>query len=344
MIILFALALVLLLSLGVLFLVQGLRPPKPLPLKKFLPELDQAQAQAEDNYALTVGEGFGLSLRRVGRYFGDPEEKKSGFVDQLYKKLEDWVGKGLALGSRGKNLAVVERTPADLAKQKIGFSLGFGFIITAFLLLLWLGGLLSIPPLAIIVAAVAFGLLGYWLPDSFLKSEADKLRREFEESMYTWMDLTSQYLNTGEEAGSAMIKASSLSGIWTFKLLNSTMVLSQIRARPIYEGLQDLRRDRGLDCLGDLVEALQLSAEYGAGLGDTVRSFIQSYRTQAVIDADTKVKTSAEQAALPLGLVVVGFLILLAYPGIRGVLDTGSGIGGGFGDTERQDIATDVNP
>ncbi len=340
--IIYIVLLVLLGSLGLLLLLLGARPKK-MPLKNILPERDALLREDEkgENYALTTGEGFGLSFRKLSSYVGGSADTKKSFIEVLYQRLEDMVGKGLSLGARGKNLAIVERTPADLARQKIGFCLGSSLVLVAFLLLLWLGGLISIPPLVIIVGALVVGLLGYWLPDSFLKTEANKLRKEFEDSMYTWMDLTSQYLNTGEEAGSAMVKASTLSHNWAFRLLNSAMTLSQVSARPVYEGLQRLRRERGLDCLGEFVEALQLSAEYGAGLGDTVRSFIQSYRSQAVIDADTKVKTSAEQAALPLGLVVVGFLILLAYPGIRGVLNTGSGIGGGFGNEDRQEIVAD---
>ena len=327
---LIGLGLALMASLGIILVFLGLRGSKPPPLGRIYSDLTDARSSNQESYKIGLQENFSRTASKITKRLPKKKASQETFIYRSLDRLIASIRESYVHGEKSKWLATIGRAPSDHARIKLQAAAGSAVFFGILIFLIVASGIVNINYAIIVIIGLIGGLIGYWVPDNIIKTEALKRRREFDEAMYIWIDLTTQFLSTGEDGTAAMIKASTLSTIWPFKLINSALSYSQLRARPAYEGLRELSQDLGFDSLKGLVEAMELSSEYGTELSEVIRSFVQSFRTQAVIDAEARVEASAEQSALPLGLVVVAFLILLAYPGIQGVLNTGlSDFGGG---------------
>lgn len=319
-----------LLSIGILIFIFGGRP-KDVPSLHDIMINPSAVPDARPYYASRFRRG-GIALTNASRGKTSAARDATKVEKQsVMAKVTDYISEGLKTGNKAKDLTVMGRTVTEHAQQKLYATFGVSAIAVAFYFIFATGTGGSINPVITVILLIAGGFIGYVLPDSILKSNAAKLRTEFNEAFYSWLDIVSQYLTTGEEAGSAMIKAAGLSQTWTFKLLYSALSTAQLRTLPVYQGLDALAKDRGLDNLYSLRDTLKLSTDHGVELGDTLRSYIQAYRSQNVIDAEAKVKSFGEQSSLPLGMVVIAFVILIAYPGVSGLL-------GSFGVDENTNI------
>ena len=314
---------------GVFLALAGLRPPKPPSLEEAINNPGDTAQKASLQYTLSLRQSFALSFKRIAGVTTPAESNRQpSFIVALTRRIEGMVNNSPSYGEKEKNLVLMGRTSREHQIIRLQAAIGTALAFIVFLALLIFGGILNITPLIIIVGAILGWLLGYWLPDSILNTNAKKRREEFEEAMLSWMDLTALLISTGQDANAAMVNASDISNTWPFLMINSYLRLAQLRSRPVAEGLFNLSNEKGLDCLSGFVETLLLSSEHGTEVNESIRAHIKSVRSQNIIDAEAKVEKLAEQSALPLGLVVVGFMILLAYPGIEGVTNIGSAIGG----------------
>ncbi len=311
---------------GFFIIVSGGKPKPVPPLREIFPSATQVP-DSRPYYAPAFKKGL---LENLSGDKKDAKEKRA-VKKTVAGRITAYVIEGLSAGDKPKHLITIGRSQEEHANIKILTAALGAIILLAFYAIFSLGGVVSFNPIIAILAVLIGTPIGFILPDNVLKSRALKLRLEFDSAFYSWLDVVSQYLSTGEEASNAMVKAASLSQTWPFKLLYSSLSLAQLRTMPVYVGLENLAHERGLENLNNLKEALKLSSDHGIEISNTLRSFIQSYRDQSIIDAETKVKSFAEQAALPLGMVVLAFLILIAYPGISGLLGS-SGFGAISGD------------
>ena len=70
---------------------------------------------------------------------------------------------------------------------------------------------LELPLLVIVAVALAGGLLGWWVPDSILKSEAEKERVLFQQVTESWLELVAQLVTAGADTFGALAAAASYS-------------------------------------------------------------------------------------------------------------------------------------
>ena len=182
--------------------------------------------------------------------------------------------------------------------------------------------------LMIIVAAAGAGALGgWWLPDSILKTEADKERALFQQVTESWLELVAQLVTAGADTFAALTRAASYSEQPGFVVIRDALRVAAASGEPPWAGLRKLSEERRLRFLDPFCSALELAGTTGAGSRQAILAQVESARSKAMLEADAAAASSGEKMGAPLALIGGAFMILMGYPPMAGILDT-STLGG----------------
>ena len=178
-------------------------------------------------------------------------------------------------------------------------------------------------PLPIIVAAAMAGGLGGWLlPDSILKTEADKERVLFQQVAESWLELVAQLVTAGADTFGALATAASYSEQPGFVVIRDTLRTSAASGEAPWTGLRKLSDERRLRFLDPFCAALELAGTTGAGSRQAILAQVEAARTKAMLEADAAAASAGEKMGAPLALIGAAFMILMGYPPLAGILDT----------------------
>ena len=178
-------------------------------------------------------------------------------------------------------------------------------------------------PLPIIVAAAGAGALGGWLlPDSILKTEADKERVLFQQVTESWLELVAQLVTAGADTFGALTTASSYSQQPGFVVIHDALRVSAASGEAPWTGLRRLADERRLRFLDPFCSALELAGTTGAGSRQAILAQVEAARSKAMLEADAAAASSGEKMGAPLALIGGAFMILMGYPPLAGILDT----------------------
>ena len=222
---------------------------------------------------------------------------------------------------------MVGRSPETHALHKMT-GLVFGSVLLAAL-----GGfaytLLNLTlPLPIIVATAGVGGLGgWWLPDSILKTEADKERVLFQQVTESWLELVAQLVTAGADTFGALVSAASYSEQPGFVVIRDALRTAAASSEPPWAGLRRLSEERRLRFLDPFCAALELAGTTGAGSRQAILAQVDAARSKVMLEADAAAASSGEKMGAPLALIGGAFMILMGYPPMAGILDT-SPLGG----------------
>ena len=178
-------------------------------------------------------------------------------------------------------------------------------------------------PLPIIVAAAGAGALGGWLlPDSILKTEADKERMLFKQVTESWLELVAQLVTAGADTFGALVTAASYSHQPGFVVIRDALRVSAASGEAPWTGLRRMADERRLRFLDPFCSALELAGTTGAGSRQAILSQVEAARSKAMLEADAAAASSGEKMGAPLALIGGAFMILMGYPPLAGILDT----------------------
>jgi Flp pilus assembly protein TadB len=209
-----------------------------------------------------------------------------------------------------------------------------GFIVGAALLggggyLVALMGV-DLPTPILVIAAAAGALGGWWLPDSFLKSAAEKERKHFQQVSESWLELAGQMVTAGADTFAALVASASYSDQPVFITLRDALREAAARGEPPWTGLRRLADERRLRFLDPFCAALELAGTTGAGSRETILTQVEAARSKSMHEADAAAASSGEKMGAPLSLIGGAFMILMGYPPMAGILDTASLSGPGL--------------
>ena len=283
-------------GLGLLFVVLGLTPR---PVRTPVPV-----APGADRAAREGSEGGGAlqdTIRRVAQRIGRDLHAKSVLM---------------------QDARMVGRSPDIHAVYKmVGLVLGTALLAVFAVLANALFGLeLPLP----IVGAVALvgGLGGWWLPDSILKTEAEKERVLFQQVTESWLELVAQLVTAGSDTFGALTTAASYSEQPGFVTIRDALRASAASGEPPWTGLRRLSDERRLRFLDPFCAALELAGTTGAGSRQAILAQVDAARSKAMLEADAAAASSGEKMGAPLALIGGAFMILMGYPPLAGILDT----------------------
>lgn len=178
-------------------------------------------------------------------------------------------------------------------------------------------------PLPIIVAAAGAGGLGGWLlPDSILRTEADKERVLFQQVTESWLELVAQLVTAGADTFGALAAAASYSQQPGFVVIHDALRTSAASGEAPWTGLRRMADERRLRFLDPFCAALELAGTTGAGSRQAILAQVEAARSKAMLEADAAAASSGEKMGAPLALIGGAFMILMGYPPLAGILDT----------------------
>ena len=193
----------------------------------------------------------------------------------------------------------------------------------------FLAGLMGvdIPPLVAVTLAALGALLGWWLPDSLLKTAAEKERVYFQQVTESWLELAGQLVTAGSDTFAALVTAASYSDQPVFSTLRHALRVSAARGEPPWTGLRRLADERGLRFLDPFCASLEMAGTTGAGSRETILTQVESARSKAMHEADAAAASAGEKMGAPLALIGGAFMILMGYPPMAGIMNSAT-VGG----------------
>ncbi len=283
-------------GLGLLFVVVGLTPrPVRAPVPA-APDPDRAAKEGSEG-----GGALQDTTRRVARRIGQDLHAKSMLMQDARM-----VGRSLETHAVYKMAGLVLGT-ALLAAFAVFADTLFG---------------LGLPlPITVVVALVG-GLGGWWLPDSVLKTEAEKERVLFRQVTESWLELVAQLVTAGADTFGALTVAASYSEQPGFVIIRDALRVSAASGEPPWTGLHRLADERRLRFLDPFCAALELAGTTGAGSRQAILAQVEAARSKAMLEADAAAASSGEKMGAPLALIGGAFMILMGYPPLAGILDT----------------------
>src|ERR1700680_119794 len=195
-----------------------------------------------------------------------------------------------------RDLLVVQRSAHRHLAEKLATAL-IGFLTPTLAASLLTAAGAPIPFALPAVASVALGVAGFFLPDGAVRSEAEKRRDEFREALSVFIDLTSLGLAAGSGPEEAMAEAARVGRGWAFA-----------PPRPARE---------------EVASSIGLAEEKGARIRESLAERATSMRRARLAEAEGKARRASQRMSLPVVLLLVGFIVFIAYPAIERIVSVG---------------------
>ncbi len=281
---------------GLLCIVVGLMPrPAKTPL---LAEPEPARIRKDGAEASAAVQDV---TRRAARRVGQDLQSKSALIEDACM-----VGRSLETHAVHKMVGLVLGA-AVLALFAVFANTLFG---------------LDLPLLIVVAVALLGGLGGWFLPDSILRTEADKERVLFQQVTESWLELVAQLVTAGADTFGALATAASYSEQPGFVVIRDALRVSAASGEAPWTGLRRLADERRLRFLDPFCSALELAGTTGAGSRQAILAQVEAARSKAMLEADAAAASSGEKMGAPLALIGGAFMILMGYPPLAGILDT----------------------
>ena len=181
---------------------------------------------------------------------------------------------------------------------------------------------LGLSLLIIVAVALLGGLGGWWLPDSILRTEAEKERVLFQQVSESWLELVAQLVTAGADTFAALARAASYSDQPGFVTIRDALREAAASGEPPWSGLRKLADERRLRFLDPFCSALELAGTTGAGSRQAILAQVDAARSKAMLEADATAASAGEKMGAPLALIGGAFMILMGYPPMAGILDS----------------------
>ncbi|MFI7586916.1 type II secretion system F family protein [Spongisporangium articulatum] len=190
--------------------------------------------------------------------------------------------------------------------------------------------LLALTPLVVVLTelplttplwgAVLGALVGGLLPTARVMSRAGARRRDFRHVVGSFLDLVALNLSGGRGVPEALNSAAAVSDGWVMLRLRETLEAARWRGVTQWTALGELGEETGIPQLRDLAAALELVADDGAKVRESLTARAASLRRSELADAEGRAQARSQSMLVAQLLLAVGFLIFLIYPAITRVL------------------------
>jgi Flp pilus assembly protein TadB len=217
------------------------------------------------------------------------------------------------------DLTLVGRSiETHLAMTLFGAGVGaIGGLVLAGLVSTTLIGLpLSTPLIIALVGLVVGGLL----PTSQLAARSRVRRRDFRHVVGSFLDLVALNLSGGRGIPEALTAASSISDGWAMVRIRDCLEIARLQGVTPWAALGELGEQAGVAELRDLAAALELVADDGAKVRQSLAARAASLRLRELADAEGRAQARSQSMLVAQLLLGIGFLIFLIYPAIVRVL------------------------
>jgi Flp pilus assembly protein TadB len=286
-------------GLGGLLVFRGSRPPRPA----LAAALDRMRPDYVDPASATVLRGrLELEGSRLGHRLATAMDSS-----------------GLRLASARSDLAVVDKPVERFYLDKILFAVVGLLLIPALVAALGVAGV-ALPVIVPVWVSILLAVGGFFLPDILIKGEAAERRRGFCHALSAFLELVRINLAGGAGVEGALHDAVGVGQGWAFARLRESLALARLSGETPWAALGRLGTELRVEELVELSSSLVLAGNEGAKIRESLGAKADSLRRHEAALAETKAQSASERMSLPIGCLLMGFLIFLGYPAVSKVI------------------------
>ena len=217
------------------------------------------------------------------------------------------------------DLALLDRTPESHAIDKLQTAL-FG---AALPVVLWLISSIGHPlPAGLVgVASIGLGVGGWFVADHQAAAKAAARRGEFRLVLATYLRLVTVLLAGGSGTEEALDDAAEYGTGWGFSLLRRCVADARLAGRSPWSVMQKVAERTALDDLAELAAAMTLAGEAGAQVRRSLEASAAALHERELAEVDATAASRTERMNAPVALLVVGFVLLIIFPGVYSVVN-----------------------
>jgi tight adherence protein C len=219
------------------------------------------------------------------------------------------------------DLSLIDRSvDTHLALSLLGAAIGaiVPLVLSSFLV----GVLPGLPNTTPVLVAFIGLIVGALVPSAQASSRAKIRRRDFRHVVGSFLDLVSLNLSGGRGIPEALNSAASISDGWAMVRLRDCLQVARLQGVTPWVALGELGSETGVAELSDLAAALELVADDGAKVRESLSARAASLRRREMADAEGRAQAKSQSMLVAQLLLAVGFLIFLIYPAISRVLSS----------------------
>ena len=236
---------------------------------------------------------------------------------QMRRQLE-LSGVRLPAGLRA-DLSLIDRSiETHLAYSLLGAAVGV--VVPFFLGSVLIGLFGGLPVTTPVFLGLSGLIIGALLPTMQAGQRAAIRRRDFRHVVGSFLDLVALNLSGGRGIPEALNSASSVSDGWAMVRLRDTLAIARLQGVTPWSALSRLGEETAVAELSDLGAALELVADDGAKVRESLAARAASMRRREMADAEGRAQARSQSMLIAQLLLAVGFLIFLIYPAIVRVL------------------------
>ncbi|HEY8092934.1 MAG TPA: type II secretion system F family protein [Acidimicrobiales bacterium] len=217
------------------------------------------------------------------------------------------------------DLALMERPPEAHAIDKLQTGL-FGAALPVVLWAISSTGS-ALPAGLVGVSSIVLGVGGWLLADRQVAAKATRRRQEFRLVLATYLRLVTVLLAGGSGTEEALQDAASYGTGWGFSLLRRCVTDARLAGRSPWSVMQAVAERTALDDLAELAGAMTLAGEAGAQVRRSLDASAAALTERELADVDARAASRTERMNAPIALLVIGFVILVIFPGVYSVVN-----------------------
>jgi Flp pilus assembly protein TadB len=158
-------------------------------------------------------------------------------------------------------------------------------------------------------------------PAVLLRSRAADRRRTFRHALSSFLDVVSVSLAGGRGVDSALHDGANAGHGWAFEELQRALLEAQLLGETPWAALARLSDDLAIPELGELAASAALAGTEGARVRSSLTAKARAIRVRLLADVEAAAQSATERMTLPIVLLMVGFVVFLAYPAVDKVLN-----------------------
>jgi Flp pilus assembly protein TadB len=177
----------------------------------------------------------------------------------------------------------------------------------------------------IVLFALGGATLGFLIPELTLTSEAAAARKSFRHAYGAFLDLVNVMLAAGAGPEAALHTAADSGGGWAFTEIRNALAAARSTRRSIADALADLGEELGVIELIELSASVALTGNQGARIRASLAAKADTLRAHQVSETEADAESATERMTLPVVILLMGFLLFLAYPAVTAIGNVGGG-------------------
>lgn len=204
-----------------------------------------------------------------------------------------------------------ERSVGDFFAEKLIWTL-IGMVTPAVVAGL-VTAALGLPGYAPLGAALAGGIIGFFVPDLLLRRRATADHTGGREALFTYFDLVVLERLANRSGPQALAAAAQVSRHPVFASIAASLERARLEQTTPYENLRTLAQELDFTELHDIADVMRLD-DSGASLADVLRARVKELRDAHLTAQKISAQAVSERMTLPMTVPTLVFTLILFVP------------------------------